>query len=217
VAKYRLRPEEDFRSPGDERALYRRTYPDGYRHDRWADHIERIKASADLIERYGSRIRTAADLSCGDGALLNMISTTLKLDHAWFGDLNGVPASAAVSCRAPATILRPEPLPDSLHQLPVDAPVDLLILSETLEHVKDPDRILADAADWSRYLFLSTPLGERVGSGNTEHYWGWDQADLHRMLQDNGWDPLELKILRPEATKGWEDAYVFQLWMAVSL
>ena len=214
MAKYRLRGD-DFRTPEEERAYYAQVYPDGYKHERWGDHVERIKASADLIERYVSRIKTAADLSCGDGALLNMISR--HLEHAYFGDLNGVPASAAVSCKARGyTVLQPEPLPGSLHQLPVDEPTDLLILSETLEHVKDPERLLSAAADWANYLFLSTPLDEPAGSGNLEHYWGWGQADIHAMLDENGWQPLELKILRPKATEGWDDAYVFQLWMAVS-
>jgi hypothetical protein len=214
VARYRLRGD-DFRTPEEERAFYARTYPDGYKHDRWADHVERVKASADLIERYRSRIRTAADLSCGDGALLNMISRRLK--HAYFGDLNGVPSSAVVSCQAGIVeTLRPEPLPDSLYQLPVDEPVDLLILSETLEHVPEPEQILAQAADWANYLFLSTPLDEPVGSGNLEHYWGWGQADIHSMLEENGWQPLEVQLLRPRATEGWDGAYVFQLWMAAS-
>lgn len=215
MAKYRLRGDS-FRTPGEEREFYSRTYPDGYKHDRWADHVERVKASADLIERYISVIKTAADLSCGDGALLNMISR--HLDKAYLGDLNGAPASAAVSCRAKAVeTLRPEPLPDSLYQLPVDEPVDLLILSETLEHVPDPERLLIHASNWANHLFLSTPLDEPVGSGNAEHYWGWGQADIHDMLIETGWSPMELKILRPEATRHWDGAYTFQLWMAAGL
>lgn len=197
--------------PEGEAAFYARTYPDGYRHDSWPDHVERVKASADLIERYRTLIRTAADLSCGDGALLNMISR--HLTRAVLGDLNGVPVSAAVSCRAQVLeTIGPAALPDSLEHL---EPVDLFILSETLEHMDDPDDLLARIGDVARYLFLSTPLNEETSSGNTEHYWSWGQDDVHRMLEAAGWSPLELELLRPESTRHMPGAYTYQLWLAV--
>lgn len=205
----------DPRPPAEEAAYYARVYPQGYRHTSWPDHVERIKASADLIARYRNQIRTAADLSCGDGALLNMIS--LYLDVAWFGDLNGVPVSAQVSCSAPRVeALAPgRMLPGSLAQLP-ERGVDLFILSETLEHVPDPDDLLRQIRDRSRYLFLSTPVDEPVGSGNLEHYWGWGPDDIHDMLMEAGWHPLERQILEPESTRHLPDAYSYQLWMAVN-
>jgi hypothetical protein len=198
--------------PEGEAAFYARTYPDGYKHDRWPDHIERVKASADLIDRYRGAIRSAADLSCGDGALLNMISR--YLDNAVFGDLNGAPVSALVSCGAmDAEDVPPGPLPDTLVHLP--APVDLFVLSETIEHVDDPDALLRAIAQNARYLFLSTPLDEPASTGNAEHYWGWGQADVHEMLQANGWIPLEVQLFTPQSTLNYPDAYTFQLWMAV--
>lgn len=208
MARIRLR---DARSAADEAAYYARVYPGGYRHDRWADHVERVKASADIIERYASQIRSAADLSCGDGALLNMISR--HLDRAVLGDLNGVPASAAVSCKAQVLeTIGAAALPDSLTHL---EPVDLFILSETLEHVDDPDDLLARLAGVSRYLFLSTPVAEPAESGNLEHYWSWGIADVHEMLLAAGWTPLEQHTLRPESTRDLPDAYRYQLWLAV--
>lgn len=198
--------------PEGEAAYYARTYPNGYKHDRWPDHVERIKASADLIERYTGGIKSAADLSCGDGALLNMISR--HLDIAYFGDLNGTPASAVTWCKAQSLRhLTPGQLPESLADLP--GPVDLFILSETIEHMDDPDALLRALAGVSRYLFLSTPVDEDANVGNAEHYWGWGQADVHRMLQDNGWTPLEVQLLTPVSTRHLDGAYTFQLWMAV--
>jgi hypothetical protein len=209
MARIRLR---ESRSAADEAAYYARVYPDGYRHDHWTDHVERVKASADIIERYASQIRSAADLSCGDGALLNMISR--HLDRAVLGDLNGVPVSAAVSCKAQVLeTIGAAALPDSLTHL---EPVDLFILSETLEHVDDPDGLLARVAGVSRYLFLSTPVAESVESGNLEHYWSWDVSDVYDMLHAAGWTPLEQRTLRPESTRDLPDAYRYQLWLAVT-
>jgi hypothetical protein len=209
VARVRLREAR----PEGEAAFYRRTYPDGYRHDRWPDHVERVKASADLIERYRGMVHTAADLSCGDGVLLNMISR--HLDLAVFGDLNGPPVSALVSCHARESLsVLSGILPDTLAYLP-DGGVDLFILSETIEHMDDPDSLLSLITGHARYLFLSTPLDEPVGTGNAEHYWGWGQADIHQLLQDTGWSPLEVHLLTPESTRNYPGAYTFQLWMAV--
>lgn len=197
--------------PEGEAVFYARTYPDGYRHDVWPDHVERVKASADMIEKYAWQFRTAADLSCGDGALINRISH--RLSRAVLGDINGVPASAAVGCRAQVLeTIGAATLPDSLEHL---EPVDLFILSETLEHMDDPDGLLVRVGDVARYLFLSTPLNEEADSGNTEHYWSWGQDDVHRILEGAGWSPLELELLRPVSTWDMPGAYTYQLWLAV--
>lgn len=197
--------------PEGEAAFYAERYPDGYRHDVWPDHVERVRASADLIEKYRRQIRTAADLSCGDGALLNMISR--HLTRAVLGDLNGVPVSAAVNCRAQVLeTIGPAVLPDSLTHL---EPVDLFILSETLEHMDDPDDLLRRVGDVARYLFVSTPVDEDLESGNLEHYWGWGTGDIYDMLTAAGWQPLERQILVPQSTLTLQDAYHYQLWLAV--
>lgn len=197
--------------PEGEAAFYSERYPDGYAHDRWPDHVERVKASADLIEKYRSQIQSAADLSCGDGALLNMISR--RLTRAVLGDLNGVPVSAALSCRAQVLeTIGAAALPESLTHLD---PVDLFILSETLEHLDDPDDLLRRLGAVARYLFLSTPVEESEESGNLEHYWSWGTSDVYDMLRDTGWEPLERQVLVPQSTLSIPHAYRYQLWLAV--
>ena len=224
MAKYRLR-SQPFRSADEEQQHYGRTYPEGYRHDRWPDHVERIEASVELLSRWSTRFESAADLSCGDAAILRgLAGRSRHLKEVWLGDLLGVRPEAAdptgwreTNRAMGVNCLPPAPLPDSLYGLPADEPMDLFVLSETLEHVPDPDALLSDIADWAHYLFVSTPVSEPVGSGNTEHYWGWSDNDVHGMLVENGWTALEKRLLTPRSTLSYPDAYTFQLWLAVSV
>lgn len=210
MARVQLR---EIRTAAEETAFYERRYPRGYRHEVWPDHVERIAASAELIRRYSSQIRTAADLSCGDCALISR----LDLETAYVGDLIG--ARGEYPMRPNVRVLPAGPLPDSLdgfRTIPGKTlPVDLFILSETLEHVPDPDTLLAKLTDVSRYLFLSTPLDEPASTGNEEHYWGWGQSDIHHLLWESGWSPMEVSLFTPESTRHYAEAYTFQLWMAV--
>jgi hypothetical protein len=207
LTRIRLR---DARTAEAERAYYAGVYPGGYRHDLWPDHVERVAASIELIRQYKNQVRTAADLSCGDGAIIR----GLDLDTAYLGDLNGLPEWPRQAGKSWIRPLPPGPLPDSLGNLP--EPVDLFVLSETLEHMDDPDDLLRQIRMFSRYLFLSTPINEVETSGNLEHYWSWGTNDLHQMLMDAGWTPLELRWLVPESTRTLEHAYHYQLWMAVA-
>lgn len=201
----------DARTAEAEQAYYARTYPDGYKHTVWPDHVERIAASVALLDKWSSRFTTAADLSCGDGAVLRGIAS--GLNRAYVGDLN---ASAPGDWPEPTQweILPPGPLPYSLEGL--TEPVDLFVLSETLEHMDDPDSLLSLITGHSRYLFVSTPVSERHNSGNLEHYWSWSVPDVHNMLMDNGWLPLERETLVPQSTLHMDGAYHYQLWLAVN-
>lgn len=209
MARTRLR---DARTPGEEQAFYAHTYPDGYRHDVWPDHVERVNASARFLRRWISQFPRVADLSCGDGALARSLEPEVR--EIYLGDLNGVRGVRVPDSSGTVVhVLPPGALPDSLALLP--RPVDLFILSETIEHMDDPDELLTLLQPWTRYLFLSTPVSERSDSGNREHYWSWSTADMHEMLRGSGWVPLESEVLVPESTRHLDGAYHYQLWLAV--
>lgn len=199
----------------EESQYYGRVYPDGYRHDRWPDHVERVAASVEMIRKYQGSIRTAADLSCGDGAILKGMCGMTHYRQAILGDLNGAPDTSDWGILQVARhTLPPAPLPQSLDYLP--EPVDLFVLSETLEHMSDPDDLLRQLTAHARYLFVSTPEQEREDSGNLEHYWSWSSADMQGMLQDAGWHPVEKQLLVPRSTLTLDGAYHYQMWLAVN-
>lgn len=98
------------------------------------------------------------------------------------------------------------PIEETIWQIPE---VDLFICSETIEHLDDPDDVLAKIADKAHYLLLSTPIGED-DEGNPEHVWGWDVEAVEVMLDGAGFDPLvQTHVLIP-------DSYSYQLHTARS-
>lgn len=191
-----------FRTPEQELAFYQGRYPGGYQHHVWGDHVERIAASAGFLAPWLSarHITTVADLSCGDGALIDTLPWPVEVRTR--GDL--VPA--------PHLDLH-GPLPDSLELL-AGGMTDLYLCSETLEHVPDPDGLLYTISQYAEYLFLSTPVDEPTHVNNPEHYWSWGTDDIRTMLTTTGWRPVDSEVFVPVATRHYADAYRFQFWFA---
>jgi hypothetical protein len=98
------------------------------------------------------------------------------------------------------------PVEDTLPNL---GTVDLLIMSETLEHLDDPDAVLRLARSACRTLVMSTPTNEwdAHGDGNREHYWSWGLDDIAHMLLAAKFGDLTMRYL----PLGYYD---YQLWVA---
>jgi len=148
------------------------------------DHELRVAATLALIREVG-HVRRAADLSCGNGVLLDAVDA----DEKFYGDL-------ALGYEITG------PIEETIGLLPH---VDLFLCCETLEHLDDPDAVLRSIRGKSDRLILSTPLDER-GTTNVEHYWGWDARGIRTMLDRAGWHAERHRITVPK--KG----YRFQLW-----
>lgn len=176
-----LRP---FYTPEHLAELYARPYD----HTRWPDHVERVAETIHRLDRFAGMVgaHTVADLSAGDGAILN------GSQHPWrrriLGDITG-PAG---------------PIERSL---PLLKPVDMFVCSETLEHVQDPDALLAGIRAKSRHLLLTTPCNEQDDS-NPEHYWSWDTSDVLAMLKAAGWSWCWVGLFTPRSVTH----YTFQIW-----
>lgn len=164
--------------------------PAKYDHTVWQDHVLRVEHSAALLREMNPE--TVADLSCGDGALVELAGL-MDVDRAHLGDLA---EGWAWPYRGP--------IEQTIHQIP---PVDVFVCTETLEHVEDPDGLLVAIRGKARRLLLSTPVGESDDS-NIEHFWGWDAEDLDEMLAAAGWTERQVDLFEP-----FEGAYyTYQVW-----
>lgn len=176
------------------------TYPSGYQHTVWPDHVERVAASVQFISTWvresGQVIGSIADLSCGDGTIPRELSVRTGADRLVLGDINRQEGLRIVG-----------PLPDTLEEL--TPPVDLYVCSETIEHMDDPDFLLQQLRLKSKFLFVSTPVSEPLHYGNTEHYWSWDTDDIGQMLADADWSPVDHQVFVPVSNQ----TYTFQFWM----
>ena len=184
-----LRP---FYAPEELAAIYTRPYD----HTRWEDHIIRVSVTTHIGRWMRDHVHasSAADLSCGDGAILR----GLDLEDSLYGDLVAAPHVTWVG-NLTDTVINGEGLL-----------VDLYILSETLEHVEDPRALLGALRLKAAALVLSTPEGEE-GDENLEHYWGWDREDIRLLLEETGWTPVISTLLNPQVPGG----YTYQIWGCV--
>jgi hypothetical protein len=160
TTRKRLRPAH---SDEDLRRIYRTPHD----HRRWRDHHLRVDVTTAVAQwMTPGGVQSAADLSCGNGAVLQAVQAKRK----YFGDL------------APGHEYQ-GPMEETLGDIPA---VDLFICSETIEHLDDPDTVLARIRQQARGLVLSTPV-DAWHDTNDEHYWAWSREGVEDMLTAAGW------------------------------
>lgn len=158
-----------------------RIYAEPYNSDRWPEHQLRIRVTAAIgnamVDAFHDRV--GADLSCGDGSLLRL----LNLTERHFGDLMlSEDAIYAPPYTTSLCIQYKGFIENTIHRIP---PVDVFVMTETLEHLNYPDDMLMAIGEKSRRLVLSTPI-EAWGDSNPEHYWAWDREYVSMMIQEAG-------------------------------
>jgi 2-polyprenyl-3-methyl-5-hydroxy-6-metoxy-1,4-benzoquinol methylase len=178
-------------------------YPVPHDFTRWEDHILRVNVSAALLTTLNLPMGAfIADLSCGNGYLASGVAK-FKEGYAFLGDIvSGVTPLDYVGPIEQTLDRMKDDFNDERH-------ADVFICSETLEHLDDPDSVLAKIHDIADILFISTPDGESDNS-NPEHIWAWNSTDVEMMLRKAGWKPaiLNLLDLRPMGF-----VYCYQMWV----
>jgi 2-polyprenyl-3-methyl-5-hydroxy-6-metoxy-1,4-benzoquinol methylase len=168
-----------------------RLYAQPHDHTRWTDHLYRVDVTLALAGVMLPRGGRVADLSCGNGYIAFRLAQT----HG---------ASVILGDFAPRYELT-GPIEQTIEQ--IDR-VDLFVCSETIEHLDDPDMVLARIREKTDQLILSTPDGE-TDTGNPEHVWGWDAEAVEKMLRDAGFTP---NIHTTVDTRPSGAPYSFQIW-----
>lgn len=168
-------------------------YATQYDHTRWDDHIERIAHTTAHLDKFAAATvaSSVADLSCGDGAIV--LGSRWPWQRVVLSDYTGGPR-----------LTDRGPIEETLGRL---EPVDVFVCSETLEHVEQPGYLLKTIRLKTKHLLLTTPIGE-VGSGNPEHYWGWDEEGVEELLDAAGFTERWHEAWKPEAGS----PYIFQIW-----
>jgi SAM-dependent methyltransferase len=171
-------------------------YDHPYDHTRWADHIQRVTRTIEVGTRLVDTfdVKVLADLSAGDGAIIDGITKMRPGRFVYTGDF--VPRFP-IQGKIEHTI-----------KFFTDQQVDLFICSETLEHVEDPDALLREIRRTSKTLLLTTPCWIRTDADddNPEHYWQWDRDDLSAMIVDAGFKDQWVEIM----PTFW---YTYQIWI----
>lgn len=183
-------------------------YDKGYAYTT-ADHWLRIGATKELVNWTAQRHRleSFADLSCGDGKIIGDVTHKFKEYH--LGDYSSFNIGTATTKLA-SSFGYVTPYVGSIMETIHDIPkVDLFLCSETLEHVDDPDALLAAIREKTRYLILSTP-DSRFDDENEEHYWAWDQNEIYYMLGAAHFGKSTVMTLDFNR----EFYYDFQIWVA---
>jgi hypothetical protein len=165
-------------------------YAKPHDHRHWHDHLFRVdvtSAMAGLILPPKGRV---ADLSCGNAEIARRLEYSHGA-HLQLGDF--APGYAYTG-----------PIEQTIKKI---APVDLFILSETLEHVDDPDAVLRAIRPKAGRLLLSTPDGE-TDDQNPEHVWGWDAEAVGGMLRAAGFNPDIHTTVDTRPIGG----YSYQIW-----
>jgi hypothetical protein len=180
----RLRPAH---TPDELARIYARPHD----HTPWQDHVSRVECTVAFARSVIGPTRDhAADLSCGDGAVLDRLEVG---GRRIFGDF------------APGHELT-GPIEATVEQIPR---VDLFVCCETLEHLDDPDLVLKQIRAKTRVLLLSTPV-EAWEDTNLEHYWAWTAAGVDAMLMRAGFAPHAYMQLDYRPAGG---EYAYGVWI----
>jgi len=184
MTRRRLRPAY---SPDD----LARMYAHPHDHTRWPDHRLRVAVTIAACQWVVGRadIQRAADLSCGDAAILR----ALDVPETILGDY--APGYAYTG-----------PIEETIEQID---PVDLFVCSETLEHLDDPDTVLRKIRQKTTYLVLSTPV-DALHDVNPEHYWAWTRQGVEDMLADA---QFRVEAYTPADPRPADFYYLFGIWV----
>lgn len=179
----------------------------------WRDHrwdqnwIERPRLWTSAVALALGSPRIVADLACGDASVVSTAHQISPIEMAYLGDLSVDTLSQLVPRVLPFKVdRRAGDIHDTLPQLPA---VDAIVLTEILEHLEDPDHILALAREKARWLVASSPIVPDGNDHTAQHTWAFDTEGYREMLEQAGWEP---KVWMTANCQDHPYASGFQVW-----
>lgn len=170
---------------------------------RWRDHVMRLLVTAGAIAWLDPK--SILDPATGDASIIKAAHRLAPLEHAHLGDVSTAQIADlwgqdfGFRCELSAG--------DALEFMRRHKKHDVVVLTEILEHVEEPEELLRLAREKGNYLVASSPLNETDRS-NHEHLWSWTEAAYRQMLIDTGWRPM---VYIPIQFSDYP--YTFQLWV----
>jgi 2-polyprenyl-3-methyl-5-hydroxy-6-metoxy-1,4-benzoquinol methylase len=75
---------------------------------------------------------------------------------------------------------------------------DIAVLSEILEHLRDPRKLVSEVLTHSRFVIVSHPIGEPINSRLTDgqHCWSFSLNDFHDWFHQNNHHLFKWEIIR---------------------
>lgn len=172
--------------------------------DSWPDHQARALVTAALIAWL--KPTSVLDPACGDGSIVRIANDLHQIDLVTLADISE-PNMDVIEEWAPE--IWELGLGDIQTILGSNRPMaDVVVLTEILEHLGDPDAILRLARQKATRLVASSPE-MRPGQidSNPEHLWQFDGQGFEEMLVSAGWTALNKTHLT------FRSEYDFQIWI----
>lgn len=140
-------------------------------------HHERLHVAAMLANRaITAGAASIVDLGCGDGGLLSLLRPGTPA-HGY--DLMPANVEHARNHRRQQVDLA-----DIVQGEPEWA--DLVVVTEFLEHLEDPHKMVARIAANTRWVVASSPADETDASHDAVHAWAWDRDGYAAMFDAAG-------------------------------
>ena len=175
----------------------------------WVDHILRTYATAAMVAWFEPK--SVADPACGDASIVRYADTIRQIDSIHLADISepqmqNIKFGVWAMSRIPETRLYTGRWQETLSQMPH---VDLMVLTEILEHLEDPEELLRAAREKAHHVVVSSPIDESYPGGNHEHVWSFSRDSYKELLIRSKWTPYVYQEL---VFTDERYPYNFQVW-----